>query len=127
MDLDGLSGEAVLRMLYCDDFPLRDLAACRPKAPAMLVFARTKRGACPQALALADTPQPTALARQLVRALRGGTASRRGADTLAYLLALIRCRQPRWRTTVLRFDPKGAQRIMGGRCMPRRSASCRLL
>lgn len=122
-----MSGEAELRMLYCADFPLRDLVACRPEVPAMLVFARAKRGACPQASALADTPQPNPPARQLVRALRGGTVSRREANTLAYLLALIRRRQPRWRTTVLRFDPKGAQRIMGSRCMPRRSASCRLL
>ncbi|BCF95112.1 hypothetical protein PPGU16_81790 (plasmid) [Paraburkholderia largidicola] len=127
MDLDGVSGEAELRMLYCADFPLRDLAACRPEVPAMLVFARQAGGACPQASALADTPQHNPPARQLVRSLRGGTASRRGTNTLAYLLALFRRRQPRWRTAALRFDPKGAQRIMGCRCMPRRSASCRLL
>jgi hypothetical protein len=31
VDLDGVYGEAELRMLYCADFPLRDLAACRPE------------------------------------------------------------------------------------------------
>ncbi|CAN7744165.1 hypothetical protein LJR267_010495 [Paraburkholderia hospita] len=89
--------------------------------------ARQAGAACPQASALADTPQPNPPARRLVQALRGGTASRRGANTLAHLLALIRRRQQRWRTAVLRFGPKGAQRVTGCRCMPRRSASCRLL
>ncbi|WP_423227079.1 phage integrase family protein [Paraburkholderia hospita] len=66
-------------------------------------------------------------ARRLVRARRGGTASRRGANTLAHLLALIRRRRQHWRTAVPRFGPKGAQRITGCRCMPRHWASCRLL
>jgi len=126
VDQDGVSGQAELRMLYCADFPLRDLARVDRNIARNARLRARQAGACPQASALADTPQPNPPARQLVRALRGGTASRRGANTLAYLLALIRRRQPRWRT-VLRFGSKGAQRIMGCRCMPHRSASCRLL